>query len=66
MLWAVLTLLRGQILTSATTLGALFGGFGSGLLADLIGRKAVIAIADVVFIVGAGTWLLSRVTPSGD
>ncbi|ORY92677.1 general substrate transporter [Leucosporidium creatinivorum] len=42
-----------EILTSATTLGALFGGMGSGILADLLGRKFVIGLADVIFIIGA-------------
>ncbi|GAA6049605.1 hypothetical protein JCM3770_005031 [Rhodotorula araucariae] len=42
-----------EILTSATTLGALLAGFSSGVLADVIGRKLVIAIADIIFIVGA-------------
>ncbi|GAA5856387.1 hypothetical protein JCM3766R1_005906, partial [Sporobolomyces carnicolor] len=42
-----------EILTSATTLGALLAGFTSGILADLIGRKLVIGLADVIFIVGA-------------
>ncbi|GAA5947684.1 hypothetical protein JCM3775_000272 [Rhodotorula graminis] len=42
-----------EILTSATTLGALLAGFSAGVLADRIGRKAVIALADAIFIVGA-------------
>ncbi|GAA5885092.1 hypothetical protein JCM16303_006399 [Sporobolomyces ruberrimus] len=42
-----------EILTSATTLGALLAGFTSGLLADVIGRKLVIGLADAIFIVGA-------------
>ena len=71
---AALTGLRAQILTSATTLGALLAGFSSGVLvrcvssysqsvyslppiqADIIGRKLVIAVADVIFIVGAGAF----------
>ncbi|GAA6002131.1 uncharacterized protein JCM10292_000770 [Rhodotorula paludigena] len=42
-----------EILTSATTLGALIAGFSSGVLADIIGRKLVIGLADIIFIVGA-------------
>ncbi|GAA5983191.1 hypothetical protein JCM11641_006841 [Rhodosporidiobolus odoratus] len=42
-----------EILTSATTLGALIAGFSSGILADIIGRKLVIGLADAIFIVGA-------------
>ncbi|GAA6002451.1 hypothetical protein JCM10207_001129 [Rhodosporidiobolus poonsookiae] len=42
-----------EILTSATTLGALIAGFSSGILADIIGRKFVIALADAIFIIGA-------------
>ncbi len=42
-----------EILTTATTLGALIGGFGSGVLADWRGRKFVLGVADVIFIVGA-------------
>ncbi|GAA5835612.1 hypothetical protein JCM11251_002976 [Rhodosporidiobolus azoricus] len=42
-----------EILTSATTLGALIAGFSSGLLADIIGRKWVIGLADLIFIIGA-------------
>ncbi|GAA6061240.1 hypothetical protein JCM10212_002699 [Sporobolomyces blumeae] len=42
-----------EILTSATTLGALLAGFTSGILADIMGRKFVIGLADAIFIVGA-------------
>lgn len=42
-----------ELLTSATTLGALFGGFSAGIIADAFGRKIVIALADVIFIIGA-------------
>ncbi|KAK4046187.1 hypothetical protein OIV83_006262 [Microbotryomycetes sp. JL201] len=48
-----LTSSQKEILTSATTLGALFGGFGAGIIADAFGRKIVIALADIIFIVGA-------------
>ncbi|BGP00427.1 Myo-inositol transporter 2 [Rhodotorula toruloides] len=42
-----------ELLTSATTLGALIAGFSSGVLADIIGRKIVIGLADAIFIIGA-------------
>lgn len=42
-----------ELITSATSLGALIAGVAAGALADQIGRKWVIAIADVVFVVGA-------------
>lgn len=48
-----LTSSNKEILTSATTLGALLAGFTSGILADMIGRKLVIGLADAIFIVGA-------------
>lgn len=42
-----------ELITSATTLGALFGGLVGGILSDYAGRKPVLGIADVVFIGGA-------------
>ena len=42
-----------ELITSATTLGALFGGLAAGMLSDYVGRKLVLAIADVIFIGGA-------------
>ncbi|KAI5838798.1 general substrate transporter, partial [Morchella snyderi] len=42
-----------EFITAATSLGALLAGIVAGALADQIGRKWVVAIADVVFIVGA-------------
>ena len=41
------------MITSATTLGALLGSIGAGTLSDFIGRRPVLAIADVRFIGGA-------------
>ncbi|VDB86463.1 unnamed protein product [Peniophora sp. CBMAI 1063] len=42
-----------ELITSATTLGALLGSIGAGTLSDYIGRRPVLAIADVLFIGGA-------------
>lgn len=42
-----------EFITAATSLGALLAGIVAGALADQIGRKWVVAIADVVFIIGA-------------
>lgn len=42
-----------SLITSATSLGALFGGLVAGVCADRWGRRAVIWIADLLFIVGA-------------
>ncbi|KAI0703014.1 general substrate transporter [Cytidiella melzeri] len=42
-----------ELITSATTLGALIGGLVAGMLSDFVGRKLVLGIADVVFIGGA-------------
>lgn len=42
-----------ELITSATTLGALIGGLVSGVLSDFLGRKPVMGIADIVFIGGA-------------
>lgn len=42
-----------SLITSSTSLGALIGGLFAGLLADRIGRKGVIWVADVLFVLGA-------------
>ncbi|TFY62941.1 hypothetical protein EVJ58_g3541 [Rhodofomes roseus] len=42
-----------ELITTATTLGALIGGLIAGMLSDYIGRKPVLAVADVIFIAGA-------------
>lgn len=41
-----------EIITSATTAGALVGGLASGTLSDFLGRKPIIGLANVVFIAG--------------
>jgi SP family myo-inositol transporter-like MFS transporter 13 len=52
-LGAELTTLQKEAITSATTLGALLGGLGAGALSDARGRKGVLFLANIVFIVGA-------------
>ncbi|PPQ65920.1 hypothetical protein CVT24_011253 [Panaeolus cyanescens] len=42
-----------EFITSATTLGALLGGFAAGIISDWTGRRAVLGIADIIFIGGA-------------
>ncbi|KAG8745362.1 myo-inositol transporter [Ceratobasidium sp. 414] len=42
-----------ELITSSTTLGALLGGLAAGIVSDFIGRKPVLAVANVIFIAGA-------------
>lgn len=42
-----------ELLTSATTLGALLGAVVAGITADITGRKPVLFAADAVFVIGA-------------
>ncbi|WWD17533.1 hypothetical protein CI109_101974 [Kwoniella shandongensis] len=48
-----LTTWQTEMVTSATTLGALVGGLIAGGLSDFTGRKLVIILANVVFIAGS-------------
>ncbi|KAI5119463.1 hypothetical protein M0805_007197 [Coniferiporia weirii] len=50
---AELSSLQKELITSATTLGALFGGLIAGALSDYTGRKSVLGIGDAIFIGGA-------------
>ncbi|KAF8263275.1 general substrate transporter [Lactarius quietus] len=45
--------MQKELITSATTLGALLGGLTAGMLSDAIGRRPVLGIADILFIGGA-------------
>ncbi|WWC61536.1 uncharacterized protein I303_104120 [Kwoniella dejecticola CBS 10117] len=52
-LGGVLTDWEKEAITSATTLGALLGGLLAGGLSDYTGRKPVIVLANIVFILGS-------------
>lgn len=52
-----------EFITSATTLGALLGGLAAGVLSDVIGRKWVLGIADIIFIAGAAGQAVSHTVP---
>ncbi|CCX05858.1 Similar to Myo-inositol transporter 1; acc. no. Q10286 [Pyronema omphalodes CBS 100304] len=47
------TTLDLSLITSATSFGALLGGLSAGILADRLGRKGVIYLADALFLIGA-------------
>ncbi|KAI5816860.1 general substrate transporter, partial [Pyronema omphalodes] len=47
------TTLDLSLITSATSFGALLGGLSAGVLADRLGRKGVIYLADALFLIGA-------------
>ena len=48
-----LTQVQIEFIVGATTLGAIFGGFGAGYLSDRVGRKWVTLSSSVIFIAGA-------------
>ncbi|KAH9077811.1 general substrate transporter [Lactarius deliciosus] len=45
--------LQKELITSATTLGALLGSLAAGILSDAVGRRPVLGLADILFIAGA-------------
>ncbi|KAK4687878.1 MFS transporter, SP family, solute carrier family 2 (myo-inositol transporter), member 13, partial [Tremellales sp. Uapishka_1] len=55
---------RKEMITSATTLGALAGGLAAGAMSDYTGRKSVITIANVIFIAGAMCQAACHTVPS--
>ncbi|KAG8885479.1 myo-inositol transporter [Tulasnella sp. 332] len=61
---AELSNIQKEFITSATTLGALIGGFVAGILSDIIGRKWVLGIADIIFIAGAAGQAVSHTVPA--
>ncbi|TYJ55725.1 hypothetical protein B9479_003633 [Cryptococcus floricola] len=52
-LGAALSDWQKEMITSATTLGALLGGLAAGILSDLTGRRLVIVFANIAFIGGS-------------
>ncbi|PAV18207.1 general substrate transporter [Pyrrhoderma noxium] len=48
-----LSTMEKELITSATTLGALIGGLISGALSDYTGRKLILGLGDIIFIGGA-------------
>ncbi|KAI7890542.1 general substrate transporter [Mucor mucedo] len=42
-----------ELVVGATTFGAIFGGFGAGILSDRFGRKILVIVSSVIFIAGA-------------
>ncbi|GMG17954.1 unnamed protein product [[Candida] boidinii] len=47
-----LTILEKEYITSATSFGALIGSLFAGFLADITGRKPVIILCNILFIIG--------------
>ena len=42
-----------ELITSATTAAAFVGGLGAGVISDRFGRKLLLSIADITFVLGA-------------
>lgn len=56
----ILTSGEKELITSATSLGALIGAIIGGLLANLVGRRIVLLGSNVIFIVGTIIQLVAR------
>lgn len=56
----ILTNGEKELITSATSLGALIGAIGGGLLANLVGRRMVLLGSNVIFVVGTIIQLVSK------
>lgn len=52
-LGTILSSWQKEMITSATTLGALLGGLAAGCISDFIGRRLVIVFANIAFIGGS-------------
>ena len=59
-----LTMLDKSLITSCTSLFALIASPVTGILADRLGRKKVILVADILFVVGA-LWQAFTVSVTG-
>ncbi|KAI8056359.1 general substrate transporter [Thamnidium elegans] len=42
-----------ELVVGGTTFGAIFGGFGAGVVSDRFGRKILVIVSSVIFIAGA-------------
>lgn len=56
----ILTNGEKELITSATSLGALIGALAGGLLANLLGRRLVLLTSNVIFVVGTIIQLAAR------
>lgn len=56
----VLTNGEKEFITSATSLGALFGALVAGVLVNLVGRKSVLLGSNVIFVIGTIIQLASK------
>ena len=58
-----LTALMNGVVVSASLVGAIFGAAASGKLADLLGRKRLLMIAAIIFIIGTLSSAYSTTVP---
>lgn len=59
-LGGVLTTGDKELITSATSLGALIGALIAGLLVNLVGRKSVLLGSNVIFVIGTIVQLAAK------